>query len=933
MRGTRTVSLVALIIALSAITESSVLAAIVERGPYLQQVTPSSITVRWRTDNETNAVVRYGVTAGALNLSAVGNQSGTEHEVTVSGLTPGTRFYYSVGDSTETLMGGDSSFRFLTSPISGSDGNTRIWVVGDSGTADSNARAVRDAYVAYSGDRPADIWLMLGDNAYDDGTDAEYQGAVFDMYPTILRNTPLWSTLGNHDGHSADSDSEQGPYYDIFTLPRNAEAGGIASGTEAYYSFDYGNIHFVTLDSYETDRSAGGAMLTWLENDLATTSQKWLIAFWHHPPYTKGSHDSDSEGNLIDMRERALPILESYGVDLVLTGHSHSYERSFLIDGHYGLSNTFDTSSMLIDSGSGREDDTGAYGKPVVGNPNLGTVYAVAGSSGKTSSGSLNHPVMFVSLRTLGSMVLDVDGDRLDAAFIDNNGTRRDYFTIQKGVPVVDTEAPTPPSNLQVSNRAQTSLTVSWQAASDNVAVTGYRIARDGIVLTTTAALSYDDTGLAAGTQYVYTVVALDAAGNESAPVTITGSTTLAPDVDAPTPVVNLTASFITTTSVTLAWDAASDNVAVTAYRVSRDGAVISNSNALSIVDGNLTAGSTYTYAVVALDAAGNESTSVSVSATTQTGGNDGRRKSGGGAAGLIDLFALATTLMMFRLAAGRRTPPVMCLILLFGAPPLAVAHADTDEQLARVNAQLAGVPDDYHLLTKRGNLHGQHGDWELAVADLIRAQALAPEDTVGVLDLDISLALLHSDDAKPALPFIDRYLVAHPHSSTAWRVRAHIQMDLNKTDAALEDFDRAIHYAPVPTPEHYIERARVLEHEAGRFDELLAGIDDGIGVLGPLVSLLEYAIDIELQRGNYAGALKRIASLPEPIHQQSRWLHQQSRVLLELGRDAEAESMNRKALQAIESLPPARRNNVAYDSLRREIETAYAAMAERRAF
>ena len=69
---------------------------------------------------------------------------------------------------------------------------------------------------------------MLGDNAYVDGTDEEYQAAVFDMYPELLRQTFLWSTFGNHDGLSADSDTETGPYYDIFTLPRQGEAGGLA---------------------------------------------------------------------------------------------------------------------------------------------------------------------------------------------------------------------------------------------------------------------------------------------------------------------------------------------------------------------------------------------------------------------------------------------------------------------------------------------------------------------------------------------------------------------------------------------------------------------------------------------------------------------------------------------------------------------------------
>ena len=79
-------------------------------------------------------------------------------------------------------------------------------------------------------------------------------------------------------------------------------------------------------------------MLTWLEADLAANTNEWLIAFWHHPPYSKGSHDSDWEMELIQMRENALPLLESYGVDLVLSGHSHCYERSYFLDGHYGRS-------------------------------------------------------------------------------------------------------------------------------------------------------------------------------------------------------------------------------------------------------------------------------------------------------------------------------------------------------------------------------------------------------------------------------------------------------------------------------------------------------------------------------------------------------------------------------------------------------------------
>ena len=403
----------------------------ITRGPYLQMGTESSMIVRWRSSSNTDSVVRYGLSPSNLNQTVTVSGSRREHIVQVSGLSPSTEYYYSIGSTSQTLAGGNSGYRFTTSPNPGTSVPTRIWLIGDSGTANSNAAAVYNAYLNYPGSNNTNLWIMLGDNAYNDGTDSQYQNAVFNMYPELLRRSPLWPTLGNHDGYTANSSTESGPYYDIFSLPRNAEAGGLASGTEAYYSFDYGDIHFICLDSYETSRSTNGAMLTWLRNDIAATSQKWIIAFWHHPPYTKGSHNSDSEGALIDMRQNAVPILESYGVDLVFSGHSHSYERSYLINGHYGSSSTFN-SSHQINGGDGREDGNGAYQK-ADGAANAGAVYTVAGASGKTSGGSLNHPAMFTSLNQLGSVVLDINGNRLDARHLRSNGSVTDYYTLIKG--------------------------------------------------------------------------------------------------------------------------------------------------------------------------------------------------------------------------------------------------------------------------------------------------------------------------------------------------------------------------------------------------------------------------------------------------------------------------------------------------------------------
>jgi hypothetical protein len=456
MRTVERWMLAAVLIAFGLLDASGAAAAVVTRGPYLQMGSPIGAVVRWRTDAATGSRVRYGLAPTSLSGVADGPAGVTDHSVTLSGLSPDTLYYYSVGTSTETLAGGDSTFFFRTHPLAGTAVPTRIWVIGDSGTANASAQAVRNAYVTFAGTRATDAWLMLGDNAYSNGTDAEYQAAVFNMYPGILKQAFLWPTLGNHDTAGSTNPPTSLPYYQMFTLPTNGEAGGIASGTEDYYSFDRGNIHFVCLDSMTSDRSPTAAMATWLRNDLAATAQTWLIAFWHHPPYSKGSHDSDTESELVQMRQNILPILEDYGVDLVLTGHSHSYERSFLLDGHYGTSGTL-TPSMIKDSGSGRPSGTGAYTKPSSGiAPHEGAVYAVAGSSGQASGGTLNHPAMFISLNQLGSMVLDVDGNRLDAKFLRETGAIDDSFTVVKGAVPTPTSTPVPPTATRTPTRTPT---------------------------------------------------------------------------------------------------------------------------------------------------------------------------------------------------------------------------------------------------------------------------------------------------------------------------------------------------------------------------------------------------------------------------------------------------------------------------------------------
>lgn len=591
---------------------------LITRGPYLQSGTSSSVRVRWRTSTATDSRVRYGTTAANLDLTADDAAITTEHEVQLTGLAAATQYFYSIG-TTAGALAGDGSYFFVTAPPPEATGTTRIWVLGDSGTGNANAAAVRDAYAAFTGAVHTNLWLMLGDNAYVNGTDAEYQHAVFDMYPAMLRQSVLWPTIGNHDTAQATSVPPVLPYFQIFSLPAAAEAGGVASGTEKYYSFDYANIHFVCLDSMTSARSTLGPMLTWLQNDLAATAQPWIVAFWHHPPYSKGSHDSDVETELREMRQNALPILEDYGVDLVLSGHSHSYERSYLIDSHYGLSAQF-ISSMKKDGGSGRPGDTGAYRKVTA--PHNGAVYAVAGSSGQASPGLLNHPAMFISMSNLGSLVLDVTGNQLDVKYLRETGAIDDSFTIVKGLPAA-------PRSLVATAASPAAVNLQWIDSANNE--DGFSIERcsgtaaqcDGtpasfaqLAQSVANATAFADATAAASTTYSYRVRAFNPAGNSAYSNTAEATT---PAVNSPAAPAGVHAHATNATEVMVSWTSVA---AATGYRIERRGAgtafvVIGVSATNGFVDSTASSGTSYLYRVIAINNAGVSVPSAADLATT----------------------------------------------------------------------------------------------------------------------------------------------------------------------------------------------------------------------------------------------------------------------------------------------------------------------------
>lgn len=446
---------------------TSTIASLV-RGPYLQSGTPTSVYVLWRSNLATDTKVNYGLSPTNLNLSVSSSTSVVDHTIKLTGLTPNTKYYYSIGSTTQTLQG-DASNYFITAPSVGTEQLTRVWVTGDCGSNTTNQLNVRNQYYNYIGNNNTDVWLLLGDNAYNEGLDAEYQSKFFEIYKDkMLKQTVLWPVPGNHDYASSSSrqNDHNIPYYSIFRLPTAGQAGGVASGTEAYYSYNYANIHFIALDSYGKESNAYrlydtlGPQAVWLKQDLAANTQKWTIVYWHHPPYTMGSHNSDTKDELIGIRQNLLKILERYKVDLVLCGHSHDYERTKLMKGHFGYESSFNSSIHNLSNSSAKYDGSSAscpYVKNATTSYN-GTVYVVSGSSAKIEDElevAWPHNAMHFSDATNGgSLALEILENRLNAKWICADGVIRDQFTIVKDVNKT--------TNITISQGQNVNLTASW---------------------------------------------------------------------------------------------------------------------------------------------------------------------------------------------------------------------------------------------------------------------------------------------------------------------------------------------------------------------------------------------------------------------------------------------------------------------------------------
>lgn len=498
---------------LSLLVFSTELFSQITRSPYLQKGHKTGITIRWRTTAASNSRVRIGTTYDASgNYPTIIDDASsvTEHIVDVTGLTADTKYYYSVGTSTTVQQVGVNNF-FTTAPPANTTRKVRIAVFGDCGQESSatnqNAShlAYRNFLTANSIDA-ADALLLLGDNAYNVGSDVEYTNKFFTPYDnaaatnpkSILRNHKIFPSPGNHEYNNAGETSTGFPnrrlrtwsYFTNFSIPQAGECGGFPSNKPNYYSFDMGNIHFLALDSWgmegtDADSHMGTAiatatvMRTWITNDLNAVAllpnpPKWIVAYWHHAPYTKGTHNSDTEAQLIAIRQNFNTFLESKGVDLILGGHSHAYERSYLIKNYTGNWASFNVGTHAVSSSSAKYNGAANSGPYKYNSTplNHGAVYVVSANAG-ANNGSLSGfggatsvmPAAHGASTQAGFFYFEVEDNRLDAKSIISGGTEVDRFTIMKDVNKT--------TNQTIALGQSATLTASWPATAGTYVWTG----------------------------------------------------------------------------------------------------------------------------------------------------------------------------------------------------------------------------------------------------------------------------------------------------------------------------------------------------------------------------------------------------------------------------------------------------------------------------
>ena len=310
-------------------------------GRYIRQIVAqdnsTSRTIMWQSDSsEADAVIEYRL-AGSENTQTIGatdkvfTDDGSTtyiHEATLSGLTPNTKYEYRVGYSNDRRSdwysletAGASVYDVLIYPDSQS-GDYSQWEEIVKSSALRNPRTA--------------LYISMGD-LVDNGEQAYQWRTWLNSIKPLSANVPLATTLGNHEMYTLDwKMREPYAYLNYFDVPPN----GNETFNHRYYSYDFGDVHYVVLDTmlYESNHEDNhdthhpdlyDVQVQWLRQDLAANTKKWTVVLMHRDPFQYAFNRPGANRDVGFNEEGVLfmPIFDAFNVDLVLSAHLHSYRN------------------------------------------------------------------------------------------------------------------------------------------------------------------------------------------------------------------------------------------------------------------------------------------------------------------------------------------------------------------------------------------------------------------------------------------------------------------------------------------------------------------------------------------------------------------------------------------------------------------------------
>jgi len=348
------------------------------KGPYLQNVTTSEITIMWESDRPTVGIVQYGPTPD-YGLTARDKSPARIHEIRLTGLEAEKTYHY------RELCGSDRSADLTFATAVRLETPFTFVYYGDN---KNGPHMHRKNALAILAEKP-NIVLQCGDLVNSGDVYSQWERLFFTPAAPLISRVPLYPSLGNHE----ENDQH---YFNFLSLPGKG-------GQESYYSFDYGNAHFVVLDSAFTSIEEGSAQWKWLVEDLQRSKATWKFASYHHPPFTAGGNYYSKKR--IELKKILPPLFDKHGVDIAFHGHDHDYERTV----------------PIISKG-------GARPVTYVVNGNGGTPLRYVGKREWTA----------YSERVFGYTLVRINGQRLELEAKTVDGRVIDRLVIDKGDPTAD---------------------------------------------------------------------------------------------------------------------------------------------------------------------------------------------------------------------------------------------------------------------------------------------------------------------------------------------------------------------------------------------------------------------------------------------------------------------------------------------------------------